>query len=336
MKNIKIGIDFDDTLCPLVQVAIDMYNKEHNENHKIEEINKWGIDEENSFISKMVSYYDNQKVLFNQVVPEESKEFVKKLTETNDVYIVSAVKPENMGLRVLQILSNFPEIDESHIIMGKHKNIMHFDIMIDDAPHNILESNCKYSILIRKPWNRELSGVLAANNLSDVYEIINQIKSPNANNWEKRKIFALVGPTSGKKKKLVNDYLEKGFVTIKSYTTKEKANNHKVVSEKVFEKMKNNNEFLETTSYGGYYYGIKTSDIEKIEEDKQIIVPLDICGAIALKKNFPTSIIYVDVKKEDAIKEILKRDMSLEEKTLRILSIDQEKKSRHISDIVIG
>ena len=64
-------------------------------------------------------------------------------------------------------------------------------------------------------------------------------------------------------------------------------------------------------------------------------MPLDICGAIALKRHFPTSIIFISKDKETLIRDILDEDYSTDEKTLRILSIDAEKRNREICDFVI-
>ena len=63
-------------------------------------------------------------------------------------------------------------------------------------------------------------------------------------------------------------------------------------------------------------------------------MPLDMCGAIAMKRHFPTAIIYVAKDKESLIQDILKEDFDLEEKTLRLLSIDAEKRNREICDYV--
>ena len=59
------------------------------------------------------------------------------------------------------------------------------------------------------------------------------------------------------------------------------------------------------------------------------------CGAIAMKRSFPTHIIYVARDKEKLIADIIESDYDTEEKTLRILSIDAEKRNRKICDHVI-
>ena len=54
-----------------------------------------------------------------------------------------------------------------------------------------------------------------------------------------------------------------------------------------------------------------------------------------MKRHFPTVIIYISRKKEKLIESIINADYSTEEKTLRILSIDAEKRNKEICDYVI-
>jgi guanylate kinase len=63
---------------------------------------------------------------------------------------------------------------------------------------------------------------------------------------------------------------------------------------------------------------------------------LDMCGAVAMKRHFPTAIIFIDKDKEELIQNVIEDEFSPEEKTLRILSIDAEKRNRPICDYVIN
>ena len=67
-----------------------------------------------------------------------------------------------------------------------------------------------------------------------------------------------------------------------------------------------------------------------------VVMPLDMCGAIAMKRHFPTVIVYVARDKELLIRDIIEQDYSIEEKTLRILSIDAEKRNRQICDYAVN
>ena len=88
--------------------------------------------------------------------------------------------------------------------------------------------------------------------------------------------------------------------------------------------------------YGGYCYGTKAEDFEKLLENGiNPVIPMDMCGAIALKRHFLTQIIFCNEDKEKIVSRILESDCSNDEKTLRILSIDVEKKNKELCDSII-
>ena len=116
-----------------------------------------------------------------------------------------------------------------------------------------------------------------------------------------------------------------------SYCTKQ-SNKHNYLTEAEFAKQN----FFEKTRYAGIQYGTKKEDIQAVlDEDKFAVMPLDMCGAIAMKRHFPTAILYINKDKETLIKDIIEEDYTTEEKTLRLLSIDAEKRNREICDYVI-
>ena len=94
--------------------------------------------------------------------------------------------------------------------------------------------------------------------------------------------------------------------------------------------------FFEKTAYAGVRYGTRKEDIQELlDQGRFAVIPVDMCGAIAMKRSFPTHIIYVARDKEKLIADIIDSDYDTEEKTLRILSIDAEKRNRKICDHVI-
>ena len=72
---------------------------------------------------------------------------------------------------------------------------------------------------------------------------------------------------------------------------------------------------LKKTRYAGIQYGTKMEDIEAVlEKGHFVVMPLDMCGAIAMKRHFPTVIVYVARDKELLIRDIIEQDYSIEEK----------------------
>lgn len=330
----KIGLDWDDVTAPFNDIAIDMANAKYNiiPPLTMDEIDSW---ENTGRASVIKEFYNDEELYRRQTVSEETKEQIKKLMEIADVYFITAAYPQFMGIRAKQILDAFPDFPPENIILGNAKNLVQFDVVLDDAIHNILDSPATYPVLMRKPWNWKMTGMLSVNNMTEFVLLVEQIIS--ASLYRERKIripsvLALVGPSGSGKNYIVKELCEgPTFASPKTYCTK-KSDKHKFLTEEEFE----NQNFFERTMYAGIKYGTKQEDIEAVLNNGQFaVMPLDMCGAIAMKRHFPTAIIYVSKDKEQLIKEIIDDDYDTSEKTLRILSIDAEKRNKQICDYVV-
>ena len=335
MLRPKIGLDWDDVTAPFNSIAIDMANRKYNilPPLTLEEIDSW---ENTGRASVIKEFYLTEELYQKQRVSEENKEAIRKLMGIADVYFITAAYPQFMGIRAQQILEAFPEFPPENIILGNAKSLVQFDIILDDAIHNVLETPATYPVLMRKPWNWKMTGLLSVNNMMEFVLLVEQIISSSLYRSKKilvPSVLALVGP-SGSGKTLIAEKLceNEKFANPKTYCTK-KSEKHRYLTEQEFDRQ----EFFEKTMYAGVKYGTKMEDIEEVlNHGKFAGMPLDMCGAIAMKRHFPTEMIYVARDKEDMILDIIKSEYAPEEKTLRILSIDAEKRNQEICDYTIN
>ena len=335
MLRPKIGLDWDDVTAPFNSLAITMANEKYQFDPPLgmEEITSW---ENTGRTSVIKEFYSDEELYRRQVVPEKTKRAVRKLMDIADVYFITAVSPQFMGIRAKQILTAFPEFPPENIILGNAKNLVQFDIILDDAIHNVLETPAAYPVLMRKPWNRKMTGLLSVNNMSEFVSLVKQIihaSQTRASKITGPSVLALVGPSgSGKSDVTANLCQDYRFVSPKTYCTKHSSKHH-YLSEQEFARQN----FFEQTMYAGVRYGTKKEDIQAVLDDgKYAVIPLDMCGAIAMKRHFPTSIIYIARDKEKLIEDVITEDFSVEEKTLRILWLDAEKRNREICDFEIN
>jgi len=335
MLRPKIGLDWDDVTAPFNDVAIQMANEKYKFDPPLtlNDIESWANTGRASVIKE---FYGMEELYQRQIVPEENKKQIRKLMEIADVYFITAAYPQFMGIRAKQILEAFPDFNPNNIILGNAKNLVQFDIVLDDAIHNILESPASYPVLMRKPWNWKMTGLLSVNTMKEFVSLVEQIifaSHTKVTEIEAPAVIALVGPSGSGKTHLSNSLcVDPRFENPKTYCTKQSPK-HRYLTEEQFEKTK----FIEKTQYAGIKYGTKKDDIQKIlDENKFAVMPLDMCGAIAMKQHFRTVIIYLNRDKEILIRDILKEQYSDDEKTLRILSIDAEKRNREICDFVIN
>lgn len=330
----KIGLDWDDVTAPFNDIAIEMANARYNiiPPLTLEDIDSW---ENKGRASVIKEFYNEEELYKRQKVSEETRNQVLKLMEIADVYFVTAAYPQFMGIRAKQILEAFPDFPPENIILGNAKNLVQLDIVLDDAIHNVLESPAAYPVLMRKPWNWKMTGMLSVNNMTEFVLLVEQIISASLYKEKKIRIpsvLALVGPSGSGKNDIVQELCqETAYASPKTYCTKH-SDKHKYLTDEEFAKQN----FFETTMYAGIKYGTKQEDIDQVLKNGQFaVMPLDMCGAIAMKRHFPTAIIYVSKDKEQLIREIIDDDYDTSEKTLRILSIDAEKRNKQICDYII-
>jgi len=336
---LTFGIDWDDVIAPLNDRAIEMANEEHHFDPPLtlEDITSWENTGRASVIKK---YYNDPRLYDRQYVPEESKDFIRRLQTKGIVYIITAAYPEYLTRRMQQITEAFPDFPEENIIMGVHKSMVHVDIALDDGPKNILKSNARFPVLMRKPWNTELTGLLAVNNFEEFFVLLDQIKSSMIEDRVEAKrpsIIALVGPSGTNKNKITQELCRRDeFIMPKAYSTKPISDGiHEQITMEDFIREKES--FIETTMYAGYAYGTKWEDMTALmERDHYVVMPIDLSGAIALKRHYPTVIIFCKCSRERMIESILEKKMDNREKTLRLIALENELKNADLCDYVIN
>ena len=327
---IRIGIDWDDTLCPFVEHAVALCNSDNGTNFQVSDITCWGSNGSVATES-VVPYYSDIRTFYRQNVLPEAKEFFNNLRKVADVYIMTAVEPRLMSFRADQIFEAFPDFPADHILMGSAKNLVNFDILLDDAPHNILKAGATYPVLLRKPWNANLSGVLAVNTYEEFMVLVDQIKTAMVENIpmpDEPCVYAIVGPSGSRKQGLAS--------TIRNKKNCVESPSYQIDSGRVAVP----GEAITDTIYAGHRYTMSKTFIQKsLSSGKSVTAVVDMSGAMALKKEFPTVLIFCRRSREGMIAEVLDDLMNgilyKEEANLRLLSMEQELKNEILCDVSV-
>ena len=343
-------MDIDDLLMECTSYAIKLANEKHQFDPPmtIYEKDKWG--KIGKRIDSIYPYFNDPEFYRTQPVYEGAKEFVRKLSQMTEVFVCTAVPPEFMGIRAKRIMEEFPEIPADHIYMGARKDNIHTDILFDDAMHNILSSNAKYPVLMRRPWNQEATGMLAVNNYDEFLKMVEIIAEsysakPSESDARDSDIVVFVGPSSTGKSKLATRFLSENdnYEKLPSYTTKDPTaivenEWYNYVSVENFRQMCDSGEMFQSTMYAGHGYGSKLADIEKIlDGGKKVLTTMDICGAMSLKTRFKNvTTIYLKREKRALMANILQKNSSIEDKVNRLVALEYVDKNAALCDYVIS
>lgn len=341
MQKKVIALDADDVLFNTNEHAVEVCQRKYHFEPELtlDEIDKWG--RKNTRADCVMECYDNAQ-FYQELTPiPGAHEMVCELIRLGyEVMVVTAIFPQFMSIRIEQLMKYFPEIPPENIVMTYSKDTVVTDVLLDDGSHNIKASKSTYPVLLRKPWNQDLSGCLAVNSYDEFITLLNTIwPVPQKPKWDKTsRIVVLIGPTGSGKRDLIRYAESHQFAhSVKSYTSRAPRQNeldYYFVNKEKFLEMKHHHKFFETTVYAGEYFGTTFQELQDGLKRGNVILATDICGALALKQAFPdrTELIYVERQKEALVRSIIERDTSVEDKTRRICSLEDEYKNKELCD----
>ena len=342
--RIKVGLDVDDTLYECNSYALDILNKRYpdEEPMTINEIKSWGRCGRH-FDERLELYTDPEFVRTQPIMPGAQK-LVRELLKIADVFFVTAVHPKCMSARAEHLIKDFPDVPSENIIMGTRKDVVMLDILLDDGAHNISSSQAAYPVLLRRPWNTNLSGLISVNSYDDFLHFCKMARSSftdKSPDLSKGGVICLVGPSGSLKNdvayKLIEDerYEKPTTSTTRACRENECPNAYRFISEEQFVSERNAGKFIETTVYGSNHYGTSADQIIPIvERGNCAVIPIDICGALTLKNLYRSRaiLIFMNRNREAVLADILKRKITDEEKISRIMALDFEYQNAEICD----
>ena len=346
--RIRVGLDVDDTLYECNSYAVSIINSRHPDEEplRLEDIKTWGGGHRHS--DERIALYSDPEFVRAQPITEGAQEFVKKLSEIADVFFITAVPACCMSARAERLIADFPEIPAENMLLGRRKDIIALDIMLDDGAHNISSSRAAYPVLFRKPWNADLSGLLSVNSYDDFLHFCEMVRNSFSENFPtlgNGGVLCLVGPSGSSKTEIANGLTKlEGFEKPLTSTTRprrktEGDESYRFISEKKFIQEMKEGRYIETTVYSGYHFGTSDNDIRPIVDRGGVaVIPIDICGAITLKNLYRERAMLVFTRRErsDAIKSIIERDIDIDDKTRRIMSLDFEYRNSEVCDVEVS
>ncbi len=347
--RLSAALDIDDLLMECVPYAIRLANEKYHFSPplNIYEVNRWG--RLGTRADVIFEFFEDPDFFRTQPVIQGAKEFVRKLSQMAEVFVSTSVYPQFMSIRAQRIMEEFPEIPADHIYMGSRKDKIDVDILFDDGAHNVFASNAAYPILLRKPWNREATGVLAVNTYDEFLKLVEVISNsysikPAQDVLKDPAVIVLVGPSGSRKNDIARglEQIADKVERLPSYTTVEQMDvfsmeRYKYVSEQEFLEMYQQGEIFESTNYANHFYGSRKTDVEEIlSRGHHALTVMDICGAMSMKTHFPNVVtIYVKRDHYDILTDILEKEISTHDKVSRLLALETERKNAEVCDYVV-
>lgn len=187
MKKLTILVDMDDTLENLNKPWIEYLNEKYGTNVNPEDINEWNMAKAFPTLTGAQIYAPlTQGDFWDRVEPLPSAyEYLFCLKyEGHKIVIVTSSCPTAVPYKLNGMLFKyFPYLNYQDVIVTSQKQLIHGDVLIDDAPHNLIGGNYM-RILMTAPHNRSFNekdiGAIRVNNWEEIYNIICDISGANA------------------------------------------------------------------------------------------------------------------------------------------------------------
>ena len=345
--RLRIGLDVDDTLYACNAYALDLLKEKYGNDPVLElnHIHSWGLQGDRS--DERLQYFQSPEFVRSQPIFPGAQKFVRELCKFADVFFITAVPPQCMSARAERLAADFPEVPTGNLFFGSRKEIVNLDILLDDAAHNISSSQASYPVLMRRPWNTDLSGLLAVNSYDDFLHLARMIgnsfvsKKPDLSRGG---VICLVGPSGTGKNRIAaalaeDPRFEKPLTTTtRPRVEGELPDTYRFVSTDDFLRDRDAGGFIETTVYSGHYFGTSEKQIAPIVESGRIaVIPIDICGALTLKNLYRSRavLIFTEREKRAILMNILNRPIPDNDKVQRLLSLDFELRNIELCDFAV-
>ena len=141
-KDIIIACDMDDTIEYLVPAWIKWLNNKYGTNTTYLDIKSWNIKLAfPTLTSEQIFAPLRTKEFWKTVEPmKDAQEYIPKLIEEGfQFYIVTSAPPDTIKYKAQQCLfKHFPYLKWENVIVARKKQLIHCNILIDDAMHNIV------------------------------------------------------------------------------------------------------------------------------------------------------------------------------------------------------
>lgn len=179
MKKLIVLVDLDDVMENLLEVWTQELNDFYGLDVKPEDITEWDICKFYPGIStKAVFQPLNWACFWDKVRPKEGaiENIQRLINDGHEVYVVTNSNPMTIHIKLERMFKKYYSfIPVGNIIIATNKQMVKGDVLIDDAPHNLIGGEYK-KILFDMPHNAyvncEAHGLVRAKDWNAVYNIV--------------------------------------------------------------------------------------------------------------------------------------------------------------------
>ncbi len=157
----KIALDIDGVLRDFCSQLVKVY-KEDYPDHEVKPINTWYFETCFPLGKDIYKYYVEQGQRIFRTAPayDGAYDFVQTLKTLRHNVVLVTTQPRGLENPTIDwINNNLPDVDG--VVFSKNKYLFDFDVLLDDAPHNIEEVTKagKFAVFYTQKWNEHINHI---------------------------------------------------------------------------------------------------------------------------------------------------------------------------------
>lgn len=183
-KTMTIGCDIDDVTNQQIEEILKLYNHKYDDTIEHKDITDWEIQR---FLKpeckNIFEEFCTEEFIEGLQMSQETIDVLTKLNSEYELYFCTARHPFVMAATDRWLEKNLPWYKSRQLIRVKTKQLLNFDVLIDDNLSN-LQGGKYLKILIDKPWNRQLSlveNIFRVKDITEAYKLINNTMKDKVN-----------------------------------------------------------------------------------------------------------------------------------------------------------
>ncbi len=156
MTRLRILFDADDVAEDLIGNWVLAVNEKYGTAVTPEDVRDWDITKAFPTLTReqIFSVLDENELWENLEAIPGSQSYLQRLFDDgHELYMVTATDYRTCEAKIERMLKLFPFLDSKHIIIAHNKQMICGDVLIDDAPHNLVGGQY-FPILFDRPHNR--------------------------------------------------------------------------------------------------------------------------------------------------------------------------------------
>jgi 5'-nucleotidase len=161
-KNEKkiLLLDMDDVIVEQSETWVQRLYEKTGVLHNREEWKEWNL--HNVLAPETVELIFGEinkepKFYYNLPAKKGAIEGIRELSQHYDIVFVSASEHYAYEDKYFWIESHLPFLPKPNLVLTHRKDLVMGDYLVDDGPHNLVNSPAKSKIIFDNPWNRHLT-----------------------------------------------------------------------------------------------------------------------------------------------------------------------------------